>query len=126
MELNSDIKIFVYGTLKRGFSNHHFLMGSRFIGTGRTVEKYAMHTEGGIPFVVENEPVSYIYGELFSVDGAVLQSLDRLERHPTWYRRREIDICLDGGTNPPMKVWMYFIPHHSGKIITTGEFTERY
>jgi len=119
-------KVFVYGTLKRGFGNHHFLMGSRFIGTGHTVEKFAMHTEGGIPFVVENEPVSYIYGELYSVDNSVLDNLDRLEGHPTWYRRQEIEIHLDGGTNPTVKAWMYFIPYHSGKLITSGEFTERY
>jgi len=126
MGLNSDIKIFVYGTLKRGFSNHHFLMGSRFIGSGRTVEKYAMHTEGGIPFVVESEQISHILGELYSVDGAVLQSLDRLERHPTWYQRREIMICLDGGATPTIKAWMYFSHFHNGKLITSGEFTEKY
>lgn len=119
-------KIFVYGTLKRGFDNHHFLMGSRFIGTGRTVEKYAMFVENGIPFVVQDQSVSPIFGELFSVDNSVLDNLDRLEGHPNWYQRREASICLDGGTSPTVKAWMYFIPHHSGKLITSGEFTERY
>lgn len=126
MGLNSDIRVFVYGTLKNGFYNHRYLAGSRFIGSARTTEKYAMYTEGGIPCVVEDEAVSNIYGELYSVDGTVLQNLDRLEGHPNWYQRREIEICLDDGTSPTVKAWMYFIPYHSGKLITSGEFTERY
>ena len=124
--MNSDLKVFVYGTLKNGFRNHHYLSGSRFLGTGRTTEKYAMHTEGGIPFVVENEQVSYIFGELYSVDGSVLQNLDRLEGHPTWYQRKEVEICLDSGACSTMRAWMYFVSNHNGRIITTGEFTERY
>ena len=124
--MNSDIRVFVYGTLKNGFRNHHFLSGSRFLGAGRTTKKYAMHSEGGIPFVVENEPVSNIYGELYSVNSAVLDNLDRLEGHPNWYQRKEVDIFLDGGACSTVRAWMYFIPHHSGKLITTGQFTERY
>ena len=30
------IHVFVYGSLKRGFRNYHFLATSRFIGTGTT------------------------------------------------------------------------------------------
>lgn len=32
--------MFVYGTLKKGFSNHYFLDGAKFIDYALTCEKY--------------------------------------------------------------------------------------
>ncbi|ENN95562.1 AIG2 family protein [Methanocaldococcus villosus KIN24-T80] len=37
--------IFVYGTLRRGFWNNKLLKNSKFIGKGRTKEKYAMYAD---------------------------------------------------------------------------------
>ncbi|MBD3793206.1 MAG: gamma-glutamylcyclotransferase [Campylobacterales bacterium] len=34
--------LFVYGTLKKGFENHHFLDGAKFLGEATTKEKYPM------------------------------------------------------------------------------------
>ena len=79
--MSSFPRVFVYRTLKRGFHNHHFLAGAKFLGTGRTKEKYAMYAEGGIPFVVQGEQVSFIHGELYVVDKMCLRNLDRLEVH---------------------------------------------
>ena len=45
-------KVFVYGTLKKGFGNHRFLRGSVFLGNARTNDHFALY-ESGIPFVIE-------------------------------------------------------------------------
>jgi gamma-glutamylaminecyclotransferase len=90
-------KVFVYGTLKRGFGNHHFLAGAKFLGTGTTKEKFAMYSDGGIPFVVKNEEVCFIHGELYMMDKMCLRNLDRLEGHPRLYKREEIAISLFAG-----------------------------
>src|SRR5256885_16500788 len=40
------MKVFVFGTLKRGFALHHGLAGARFLGEYRTVERFPMLIAG--------------------------------------------------------------------------------
>ncbi|HBR05796.1 MAG TPA: gamma-glutamylcyclotransferase, partial [Desulfovibrio sp.] len=49
--------VFVYGTLKRGLSNHFFLREARFLGQAQTVERYALY-EDEIPLVTRSQAVS--------------------------------------------------------------------
>lgn len=113
--------VFVYGTLKRGFHNHVYLKGANYLGTGKTVEKYAMVVDRGLPFVIKKQKISHIIGELYSVNLHLLDNLDRLEGHPTWYRREEIKIA--SSENGITKAWMYFCPSGTGKLNPTGLFT---
>jgi gamma-glutamylaminecyclotransferase len=110
--------VFVYGTLKHGFTNHHLLENSLFISTGRTAKKYALYVQG-IPFVVKHEPVSQIYGELYLVNSSTLAILDQLEGHPAWYRREQAEIITD---NQVYTAWIYFYPTPTGKLIKTGRY----
>ena len=75
------MKLFVYGSLKRGFSNHHFLAGQEFIGDARTVLRFRMFDCGGFPGVVEAGPEgSYpIQGELWNIDATCRRRIDWLE-----------------------------------------------
>ena len=59
--------IFVYGTLKRGLGNHHFLSDSTYIGKGKTKKKYSLYVSG-IPYVYKNENLYHILGEIFQVN----------------------------------------------------------
>jgi gamma-glutamylaminecyclotransferase len=47
--------IFVYGTLKRGFSNHHHLDGQAFLGAARTAPGYALYALAEYPGMVRQE-----------------------------------------------------------------------
>ena len=118
--------VFVYGTLKQGFSNHYYLSGSKFLGTGRTKEKYAMYVSG-IPFVIMSEPISPIQGELYQVDDITLAKLDSLEGHPGWYRREKVDVCLydDCSQDNVRQAWIYFCDDRSGTLIPSGIFVDR-
>jgi len=111
--------LFVYGTLKRNFHNHHFLKSSQYIGTGYTKNQYAMYTNG-IPFVIKGDPVSYIHGELYAVDAVTLKLLDRLEGHPDWYCREQVEIV--SVENQTITAWLYFYPVKEGKLNSTGIF----
>ncbi len=111
---------FVYGTLKKGFHNHHYITESEFIGSGFTAEKYAMYVDG-IPYVVKDEPVARIQGEVYSVDNDILVILDQLERHPDWYCREEVEIILNDGVDKIM-AWLYFNPYPDGEIVESGIF----
>lgn len=74
------MRIFVYGTLKRGLSNHRWIAGQQFITEARTAPVYRMYDCGGFPgmVLVEQDGVS-IVGEIWEVDEAGRRKLDVLE-----------------------------------------------
>lgn len=77
------MKVFVYGTLKRGFHNHRLLAGTKYIGTDfirGTLINF------GLPGVIAGERA--VEGEIYEVDDATLARLDLLEGHPNFYERK--------------------------------------
>ncbi|MES2596458.1 MAG: gamma-glutamylcyclotransferase family protein [Verrucomicrobiota bacterium] len=74
------MRIFVYGTLKRGHSNHQYLRGQKFLGMAMTHPRYRLHDLGGYPGMVLNEREGIsIHGEVWEVDEGCLTNLDVLE-----------------------------------------------
>lgn len=73
--------IFVYGSLKRGLSNSHWLEGQEFVGEALTEPLYRMYDWAGYPgLVVANGSEGLaIRGEVWRVDDPGLVELDRLE-----------------------------------------------
>jgi gamma-glutamylaminecyclotransferase len=73
-------KVFVYGTLLSGCSNHEYLAGQRFISTAETVARFRMFDLGGYPGLIEDAVDGLsIQGEVWEVNDACLARLDRLE-----------------------------------------------
>ena len=72
--------IFVYGSLKRGFSNHSLLAEQHFVAIGKTRPRYKIYALSSYPGMVEvSENGRSIEGEIWTVDSACLARLDRLE-----------------------------------------------
>jgi len=72
--------IFVYGTLKRGGSNHLFLHGQKFLGDARTTPGFTLYSLGDYPGMVRAPgDGDGVTGELWTVDDDCLAELDRLE-----------------------------------------------
>lgn len=72
--------VFVYGTLKRGGSNHSLLASQRFVGAVRTAPGFTLHSLGDYPGMVRaSGDTAGVTGELWMVDDATLAELDRLE-----------------------------------------------
>ena len=84
--------LFVYGTLKRGCSNHRYLAGQEFIAISRTPPGYRLYDLGGYPGIVsEPDDRDGVVGEVWSVDDEALQRLDRFEGiHEGLYRREPL------------------------------------
>ncbi len=119
--------VFVYGTLKQGFSNHVLLKHSKLVGQGATQNRYAMY-RSGIPFVSQKERVSTISGEVYEVNKNTLHNLDILEGHPNWYRRIKtpIDIINKTGDIKTINAWLYFneeIPEQA-ELIKSGIYEQ--
>jgi gamma-glutamylaminecyclotransferase len=73
-------RVFVYGTLKRGGSNHDWLRGQRFIAEVRTQPRFRLFDLGGYPGMVEDlQNGLAVEGEVWEVDDAALAGLDELE-----------------------------------------------
>jgi len=71
-------RLFVYGTLKRGGSNHAYLAGQQFIGQARTVPGFTLIALGDYPGMVRLG-ADAVDGEIWAVDDERLKRLDALE-----------------------------------------------
>ena len=112
--------VFVYGTLRSGYSNHFIMSPTVKIGDGITKNKYALYSTG-IPFLVEDEQVSRVKGEVYFVDETTFEILDSLEGHPRWYTRKLIPVMVDG---KEYTAWTYF-NKPAGKLIKSGDYAEK-
>lgn len=94
-------KVFVYGTLKSGQPNHHWLTdvkngAAQFIDTGTTQTKFPLivASQYNVPFMLREPGTGhYINGEIYSVDERMLLHLDDLEDYPQLYDRTKINVA---------------------------------
>lgn len=102
-------RVFVYGTLQEGHSNHSLLSTSSKLGGTFTVEPFALG-DVGFPyaFIKTKVPDEYkkllfpVRGEVYKMDGLhTFEGLDGLEGYPTHYNRRIV------ATNLGLSAWMY-------------------
>ena len=96
-------KVFVYGTLKKGYPNHRLLVDSKakFLGQG-TLEWAAMVAWDWYPAIFrEHYKLATVQGEIYEVDEVGLERLDRLENVPNLYERQ--DVWIDNYRH----VWTY-------------------
>ena len=126
MRLNEKDYLFVYGTLKRGRTNHYLLQDAVFVGEAVTKEKYAMY-ENVIPYVVKGKRVSPIKGEVYEVSLQTLKKVDLLEGHPRFYKREKVKVVLIN-SGKELNAWMYFWRNSAPdffdlvKLNPTGEY----
>jgi len=73
-------EIFVYGTLKRGCYNHHYLHGQQYLRNAVTTPSYRLYNLGGYPGMVQDFQRGIpVQGEIWRVDATCLARLDQLE-----------------------------------------------
>lgn len=116
------MRLFVYGTLLSGESNHHQLEGSRLLGHHRTEPGYTLvrlrASLRSYPALLEGGTTS-VPGEVYDVEDRVVPALDRFEGHPDLYRRK--GIRLHGLTDVEAYV---LVPAHGARstIIESGDW----
>lgn len=101
-ELSTDrTTVFVYGTLKRGGSNHALLAGQKYVGEARTLPGYCLYELDGYPgMIADTAERNRVEGEIWEVDAECLAALDELEGVSDGLYRRAI-VPL----GPPHDVW---------------------
>jgi gamma-glutamylcyclotransferase (GGCT)/AIG2-like uncharacterized protein YtfP len=117
------LPVFVYGTLRRGLNNHHYLAGCPCLGRARTGPEYELWADS-VPYCVRTGPDrgEAVTGELYEVDDVVLAALDELEGHPRVYRREAVDVEDANGAR--VRAWIYLFPGPRGRRVPGGDYLD--
>lgn len=100
------IRVFVYGSLKNGRGNAHFLEDADFLGRCMIEGKHRLINLGYYPGLVrvpDDSAPMRVLGEVYRVSKDTLDALDMLEGHPDYYARHKVETPWKGA-------WCYYLP----------------
>ena len=105
-------RVFVYGTLKRGFPNHDAGMKDvRCLGRFRTVEPFPLVVGGTwfSPYLIDEPGKGMrVFGEIFEIDDDGLAKLDCMEGTHLSNGYSRISIGIEGANGSfPFDAWTY-------------------
>lgn len=104
------VKIFVYGTLKKGFRNHDRFCGNAISIEPVTVNGRLYDTGWGFPAMqLSDNPDDIVHGEIITLPEADLPAIDRLEGVPRLYQRIEVMVMSETGTESA--AYCYIMEH---------------
>ena len=111
--------MFVYGTLKRGFPNHHLLPSATYLGEAASLEPYPLvvASQWFTPTLIAEPGQGLpVRGELYRTDGEGLAELDRLEGRGLsfGFDRSPIEVEL---ASEIMGAWTYTKPRDRIEVI---------
>lgn len=94
--------VLVYGTLRKGHSNHRLLGCSELVGSYMVALPYVMKHLGGFPGLLPDGQRHGIFCEMYKVDDDTFNRLDVLEGYPSFYNRTEVRVGC-------MYAWIYYL-----------------
>lgn len=99
------IRVFVYGTLKKDHCNNVVLEDAEFLGRCYIEGPYRFVNLGWYPAILDSPDKSEqkVFGEVYRVNEDTLLTLDCIEGHPHYYKRRKV-------ATPWKNAWTYFLP----------------
>ena len=106
-------KVFVYGTLKRGYGNNALLSDAKYLGKAKTITNWLMIGDENMSFpyllrpATQGEKGHQVEGEVYEVDETTLNMLDYLEGVPAHYRRVKTTITYIDETGEHDIVYVY-------------------
>ncbi|MEO6003355.1 MAG: gamma-glutamylcyclotransferase family protein [Opitutus sp.] len=113
--------VFVYGTLKRGGSNHSFMSGQINRGDARTMPGFSLIDLGDYPgLVADSANEDGVSGEVWSVDLDCLSRLDDLEGVSEGLYRRERVVLRSSFGDEPVETYVYALNVVGRPVIADG------
>jgi gamma-glutamylcyclotransferase (GGCT)/AIG2-like uncharacterized protein YtfP len=124
--------LFVYGTLKTGFKNHHILTrdgDTRFLWDDQ-IAGFLWRTPTALPMATQlkhpamwyrdrGDEIPIVHGQVWLGPDELIARLDTFEGHPNWYERRSVR-----GLVSCKSVEVYFMPTsgvpHVSRLISEG------
>lgn len=109
--------LFVYGTLKRGYSNHHCLGDDAILYGPAKVANMQLFEGPGFPYAFPTDDGAVAKGELYEISEEAFARCDRLEGYPHHYNRIRVNATLKGssdyqdvGMEWTNECWIYVTP----------------
>jgi gamma-glutamylcyclotransferase (GGCT)/AIG2-like uncharacterized protein YtfP len=122
-------KVFVYGTLKKGYGNHYLLKNSKFVGEATSVSNWLMiGKDMAFPYLIKRDHNNgkIIKGEVYEVDEDTLKKLDILEGVPTHYKKETIYVSYkNGNSSENVTVYVKATPINE-KYLSNIEFIDEF
>ena len=84
------VKIFIYGTLKKGFGLNYLFSNSQFIGKA-VLEGYEMYSLICFPFITKG--MGKVFGEVYEIKEDLLKRLDKVE---IGFTREKVEVDVLG------------------------------
>lgn len=123
-------RVFVYGTLRRGASNHFRMAGAKFVCAGSIVGK--LYQIDWFPGLILDETGDPIRGEVFEADRGLLEALDKFEgvsadESQSEYRRVTTTVFPENGGEPfTADVWEWLSEVDESKRMKGGDWLESF
>lgn len=111
-------RVFVYGTLRRGGSNHFRMARAKFVTAGTVQGR--LYQIDWYPGLVLDAAADGIMGEIYQVSPTVLEELDRFEGHE--YRRLQTQVRLPDGESVSAWIWEWLGPVDETRRIKSGDW----
>ena len=115
--------LFVYGTLKRGASNHCVIADQVYVGDARTPPGYRLYLVADYPGLVR-DPADRrgVQGEIWSVNPTALQRLDAFEGIPEKLYRRDSIPLLPPDQETIVQTYFYLRNIRGRRPIVSGNW----
>ncbi|BCU79323.1 gamma-glutamylcyclotransferase family protein [Luteolibacter sp. LG18] len=113
-------RVFVYGTLRTGGSNHHRMAGATFIAPATVSGR--LYRIDWYPGVVLDPEAGLVSGEIYEVDDSRLAALDDYEGSE--YRRVETEALLTDGSSARVLIWEWCLEVDESRRIPGGDWLE--
>lgn len=112
--------VFVYGTLRRGGSNHFRMEGAEFLATATV--RGRLYQIDWYPGLILDEAGDGITGEIYQISPVMLERLDAFEGME--YRRVMTNAQSGGHIPSPLSVWLWewLGPCEENQRITNGDW----
>lgn len=117
------LRLFVYGTLKKGHYNHHLLESAKFIGNA-TLEGFHMYSNGGFPYITNGGGSldGVVHGEVFEVEDE--STVRRIRMLESAYDETPVQVTLETGET--LDAFAYTFPtvdeYRSWRRVESGVF----
>lgn len=122
-DIESRTTLFIYGTLKRGASNHAVIADQTYLGDARTEPGYRLFLVADYPGLVKDPSDQRgVQGELWSVTPEALARLDAFEGVPEKLYRRDRINLLPPESEIPAQTYYYLRNIRGRRPIVNGNW----
>lgn len=118
-------KLFVYGTLMRGYDNHHVLQPHTKFSECVSLKGFILLNIGKYPAILPSDEDATVQGELYWLEDVKqgLQQTDRLEGHPFPYHRQTVTVTTANGDW--VEAWAYvWTSNPIYPVIESGDYRQ--